>query len=152
MFNMGLAEILIVLAVALIFVGPAKIPEIARTVGRGLGKLRRASDEVRDTIQSEIDTLDREEIQKKIAADKASAKGDSPGPYAAVDPYIQEAAPQPEAGAGGEERSNHRDTENTEIGGEEKGGKKEEAGAGAGTGAGADAVVAIDVVTKKETP
>jgi Tat protein translocase TatB subunit len=93
MFNMGLGEILVVVAVALVFVGPAKLPEIARTVGRGLGRLRRASDEVRDTIQSEINSLEREEIKKKIEADKTAAVG----PYSGADPDIQEAAPQPVA-------------------------------------------------------
>ena len=120
MFNMGLSEILIVLAVALVFVGPAKIPEIARTIGRGIGKLRRASDEVRDTIQSEIDSLDRDEIQKKIATEKEKGIEPASGAYSGDDPYIREAASQPdgESGAGAEredEPPRHKERQGREI-------------------------------------
>lgn len=55
MFGMGTQEILIVLAVALIFIGPKKLPEIARTLGRGFGELRRAANDLRGQI--DLDTM-----------------------------------------------------------------------------------------------
>ena len=42
-FDMGMGEILLVIVVALIIWGPSKVPEIARTVGKAVGTLRKAS-------------------------------------------------------------------------------------------------------------
>jgi len=50
MFDIGLSELLIVLVVALIALGPKKLPEIARALGRGLAEFRRTSDDLRRTI------------------------------------------------------------------------------------------------------
>jgi|Deesub1362B_J571_1020462.scaffolds.fasta_scaffold05110_3 sec-independent protein translocase protein TatB len=53
MFGMGTQEILVILAVALIFIGPKRLPEIARALGRGFGELRRAADEIKGQIDLE---------------------------------------------------------------------------------------------------
>ncbi len=50
MLDIGLSELLIVLAVALIVLGPKKLPEIARSLGRSLAEVRRASDDLRRSI------------------------------------------------------------------------------------------------------
>lgn len=46
MFGLGTWEMMIILAVALIFIGPNKLPELAKTLGRGVGKMRRAMSDV----------------------------------------------------------------------------------------------------------
>ncbi len=51
MFNIGPQELLVILLVALVIVGPQRLPELARTIGRALRELRRAQDEVTRTIQ-----------------------------------------------------------------------------------------------------
>lgn len=61
MFGMGMQEILIVLAVALIFIGPKRLPEIARTLGKGLGELRRASNDLKGQIDLDSMVVDQEE-------------------------------------------------------------------------------------------
>jgi len=45
MFNIGFSELLIIAALALIFIGPKQLPEVARAVGKFLNELKRASDE-----------------------------------------------------------------------------------------------------------
>ncbi len=50
MLDLGLSELLVIMAVALIVLGPKKLPEIARNLGRGLAEFRRASDELRRSI------------------------------------------------------------------------------------------------------
>lgn len=45
MFNIGFSELLFICAIALIFIGPKQLPEVARTLGKFLNELRRASDE-----------------------------------------------------------------------------------------------------------
>ena len=43
MFNIGFQELLIILAIALIVVGPSKLPALARSLGRGIGEFRKAN-------------------------------------------------------------------------------------------------------------
>jgi Tat protein translocase TatB subunit len=50
MFDLGMQEILIVLVVALVFIGPRRLPEIARTLGRAFIELRRAGEELKGQI------------------------------------------------------------------------------------------------------
>src|SRR5687767_8486030 len=55
MLNVGPFELLVVLAVALIVVGPERLPELARSVGRVLRQFREVQDEVRDMVSSGVD-------------------------------------------------------------------------------------------------
>lgn len=54
MFNLGVPELLLILAVALIVFGPRKLPEIGRTLGKALGEFRRATDDLKNTIEREV--------------------------------------------------------------------------------------------------
>ncbi len=55
MLNVGPLELLVVLAVALIVVGPERLPELARSVGRVLRQFRDVQDEVRNMVSSGVD-------------------------------------------------------------------------------------------------
>ena len=59
MFGGGFLEIGFLLFIAVLLFGPKKVPEIARTLGKGLGELRRASNELRNSLEEEIKNLDR---------------------------------------------------------------------------------------------
>jgi TatA/E family protein of Tat protein translocase len=48
MFGIGMPELLLILAVALIVLGPKKLPELARALGKGMAEFRRATDELKD--------------------------------------------------------------------------------------------------------
>jgi Tat protein translocase TatB subunit len=50
MFNLGLSEMILIGVIALIFIGPKQLPEIARTVGRMLNELRRATEDITTSI------------------------------------------------------------------------------------------------------
>lgn len=50
MFSIGMTELILILVLALIFIGPGKLPEVARFLGRGLREFRRASDEFKRTV------------------------------------------------------------------------------------------------------
>ena len=60
MLNVGPLELLVVLAVALIVVGPERLPELARSVGRALRQFREMQDEVKDMVSSGMDDEMRE--------------------------------------------------------------------------------------------
>jgi TatA/E family protein of Tat protein translocase len=69
MFGIGMPELLLILGLALIVLGPKKLPELARALGKGLAEFRRATDELKDEFrQMERDTED--------AAPSASRKDD----------------------------------------------------------------------------
>lgn len=53
MFGIGTWELVVILALALIVLGPTKLPEVAKSIGRGLAKLRRSADEVKREIDLE---------------------------------------------------------------------------------------------------
>jgi sec-independent protein translocase protein TatA len=61
MFGIGLSELVVVLAVALIILGPQRLPEVARMLGRAYGQLRRASEEFQNTIRQDLAALERQE-------------------------------------------------------------------------------------------
>jgi len=47
MFGIGMTELLVILTIGLIVIGPKKLPELARSLGKGLAEFRRASTEMR---------------------------------------------------------------------------------------------------------
>jgi TatA/E family protein of Tat protein translocase len=47
MFGIGMTELLVIFAIALVVLGPKKLPELARSLGRGLAEFRRASSDLR---------------------------------------------------------------------------------------------------------
>lgn len=51
MFGIGMPELLLILGLALIVLGPKKLPELAKTLGKGLAEFRRATDELKDEFR-----------------------------------------------------------------------------------------------------
>ena len=47
---MGTPELIVILLIALIVIGPKKLPEIARAIGKGLGELRKATDGIKSSM------------------------------------------------------------------------------------------------------
>ena len=47
MFGIGMTELLVILVIGLLVIGPKKLPELARSLGKGLAEFRRASTEIR---------------------------------------------------------------------------------------------------------
>ena len=64
--NLGFSEMIFLFFLALLIFGPKKLPEIGRQVGRALNEFKRASDEFKSQIQSEINKIDVEEHVQTI--------------------------------------------------------------------------------------
>jgi Tat protein translocase TatB subunit len=58
--NMSGGEILVIVLVAYLVLGPKKIPEIARMVGKGINELRRATDDIKNEFTKEMNNFKRE--------------------------------------------------------------------------------------------
>jgi Tat protein translocase TatB subunit len=55
MFGIGFQELIIILVIALIIVGPKKLPDIAKALGKGLAELRKASNDLKDLVNVDVD-------------------------------------------------------------------------------------------------
>ena len=62
MFDIGLQEMLVIGVLALLVFGPSKLPELGRMVGRALREFRRASDEFRSTVETNLHINDPDPI------------------------------------------------------------------------------------------
>jgi TatA/E family protein of Tat protein translocase len=62
--NLGFSEMVFIFLLALIIFGPKKLPEIGRQIGKALNEFKRASNEFRSQIETEIANIDRE-VQPK---------------------------------------------------------------------------------------
>lgn len=72
MFGIGSTELLLILVVALIVLGPRNLPKIANTLGKAMGQFQRASRDFQRSINTEI--AFEEEQEKKKAEQKETAK------------------------------------------------------------------------------
>ena len=65
MLGIGMQEILIILVVALIVIGPKRLPELARTLGKGLAEFRKAADDLQETVRMDLQKEKHEEFRQK---------------------------------------------------------------------------------------
>jgi sec-independent protein translocase protein TatA len=71
--SIGMPELIIILVIALIIFGPRKLPELGRSLGRSIGEFKKASNELRSTLEEEIRIEEQREEKAAIKAEQASA-------------------------------------------------------------------------------
>jgi len=93
MFGVGMQEIIVILVVALIVIGPKKLPDLARALGRAIGEFKRAADDLKEDL--DIDGLrdERDRVVKEISQAKASK---SAPPPSEAQPSVTTEVTQPE--------------------------------------------------------
>jgi len=81
MGSIGLQEMVFIFVVALLIFGPKKLPELGRSLGKGLSEFRRASSELRSSFEREMENIEREtrvEEDKKTATAVADSSSTAP--------------------------------------------------------------------------
>lgn len=84
MGNIGFPELIVIFVVALLVFGPRRLPELGRSLGRGLAEFRRASSDLKNSIEREIEAAEIESakiVQPVAETPKATPKApDNPVP------------------------------------------------------------------------
>ena len=73
-FNIGTAELMLIFVIALVVVGPRRLPEVGRSLGKVLHDVRQMSQEFTAPIMQEMNALTEENEVKEIAAQSVSEK------------------------------------------------------------------------------
>ena len=80
----GFPELMIILVVALIVFGPRKLPELGRSLGKSLNEFKRASNELKNTLDEEIRLEERRTTQPPAPPEPAPAPRAEPEPIATI--------------------------------------------------------------------
>lgn len=85
MFGIGMPELIIIFVIALIIIGPKKLPDLARALGKGMAEFRKATNEIKANLDIEDDIKGMEEeladsvsglIDESETEDETKAKDD----------------------------------------------------------------------------
>jgi sec-independent protein translocase protein TatB len=102
MFGLGFGEILIILVLALILLGPARLPDVAKQLGKGLREFKKATDELKGQFEREMYADDRPApkpslVQPPTPAAPVPAPAPAPAPAATAEnvPGLEAATAEP---------------------------------------------------------
>ena len=76
--SIGMPELIVIFVIALIIFGPRKLPELGRTLGKSIQEFKKASNELRSTIEEEIRLEDQRESAKPAASVSSTTASTTP--------------------------------------------------------------------------
>jgi Tat protein translocase TatB subunit len=81
MFGIGMPELIVIVIIALLVVGPKKLPDVAKSLGKGLSEFRKATESATETLKEtlHVDDIKQEVDNFKESLLNAGAKDDSGG-------------------------------------------------------------------------
>jgi Tat protein translocase TatB subunit len=80
MFGIGLPELIVIMVVALLVVGPSKLPELARSLGKTFQEFKRMADDVKQTFEedtSDAQTSSEQQVENKEEPEKKASDAES---------------------------------------------------------------------------
>jgi TatA/E family protein of Tat protein translocase len=88
--SIGMPELIIIFVIALIIFGPRKLPELGRSLGKSLAEFKRASNELKSTLEEEIRLEEQRSVLEEKKAASASAAQSVTAPPANPTPTVDE--------------------------------------------------------------
>ena len=79
--SLGMPELIVIFVIALIVFGPRKLPELGRSLGRGIAEFKKATNELQSSLEEEI-RLEETRTVPSSAASSAPLKETAPAPKA----------------------------------------------------------------------
>jgi len=76
--SLGIPELILIFVVALLVFGPKRLPEIGRTLGKALGEFKKATDELKTTIEREVQVDEMKQISSQITSAPEIVSRDEP--------------------------------------------------------------------------
>ena len=70
MFGIGMPEMILILAIALIVIGPKKLPDLAKSLGRAMNEFKKATREIKESMDIEEDLKDVKKSLDDLNADE----------------------------------------------------------------------------------
>jgi Tat protein translocase TatB subunit len=96
MFGIGVPELLVILVVALIVLGPKRLPDVAKALGKGLAEFRRATSDLTDELRGAQTMIEREAREvDRATRQRTDAKGAAARQAPAGEPVAQGSAAPP---------------------------------------------------------